>query len=69
MNVLLYRRCRPDDSADFVPACTADACGQGKRPCPAPEACQLPEREALRIWLWPVAVILAIAAVAADVLT
>ena len=24
-------------------ACTANACGSGKRPCPCPDACQIPE--------------------------
>lgn len=26
-----------------LPACTSDACGQGDRPCPTPEACRLPD--------------------------
>ncbi len=25
-------------------ACLSDACGQGKRPCPVPLACRLPEK-------------------------
>jgi hypothetical protein len=24
--------------------CSSDACGQGRRPCPTPEACALPDR-------------------------
>lgn len=29
-----------------IAACTSDACGSGKRSCPCPESCQLPEGEA-----------------------
>lgn len=28
------------------PACTSDACRQGRRPCPTPQACQRPEDDA-----------------------
>jgi hypothetical protein len=26
-----------------LPRCSADACKQGRRPCPAPQACQAPD--------------------------
>jgi hypothetical protein len=29
----------------YTPACTADACKQGDKPCPTPEACRLADRD------------------------
>ncbi|MDI4633325.1 hypothetical protein J7U46_09725 [Pelomonas sp. V22] len=34
-----------DDCAGLEPACTADACDQGRKPCPCPEACRVAPRE------------------------
>lgn len=28
-----------------IPACTANACDQGRKPCPCPQDCRLPERD------------------------
>lgn len=30
-----------------ITVCQADACGQGRNRCPAPQACQLPETDEL----------------------
>jgi hypothetical protein len=36
----LWRR-----TGQAVPACTANACDQGRKQCPCPQDCRLPERD------------------------
>jgi hypothetical protein len=31
------------ESESFANSCLADACAQGRRPCPCPDACRIPE--------------------------
>jgi len=62
----LYRRCRSEDRPkEDLPACRADACSQGKKPCPCPSACMVPAdaKDVLYIWAWPAGIIVAIASV------
>jgi hypothetical protein len=39
------------EEIDFLPRCSADACRSGRRPCPTPQACQLPIDADSR-WAW-----------------
>lgn len=47
-----------------VRECHADACDQGRKPCPCPEACEVSADPHLRsvFWRWWLACMLAIAA-------
>ena len=49
---------------DF-PACTANACGSGRKSCPCPDACLVPEESAGSLlvsrWVWIGAVLSVIA--------
>lgn len=63
MNVLLYRRCRPEDARE-LPACTGP-CEQGRKRCGTPEACRLPvksdtEPDLFEVVIWPVGVIVGV---------
>lgn len=61
---IFFRRCRPDDSPDFTPACSGP-CEQGDKECKTPDACRLPDgTDALAIWKWPAGVVLAVASFA-----
>jgi hypothetical protein len=46
----------------FYPACKGGPCKQGRRICPTPEACRIPEAEiADRSWRWAHRIVFAIA--------
>lgn len=36
-----------------IPACLCDACECGRKPCPCPSACQLPEPKGSILARWP----------------
>lgn len=58
----------------MLPQCTADACQQGRKPCPSPEACMQPEQDdpfpwltADRFWLLYLATLFILGFVAAGI--
>lgn len=62
-----------DTEASVWPMCTSDACDCGRKPCPTPAACLMPEagpsRLGMRVvhWIAPVLFVVVVACLAAGV--